>query len=73
MPRFDTVLMFARYPGTDADGRNFRKGDRIAYCRRTRRVLTSDPARIDEIERQQVADAFDMEAEDRMARAGGLI
>lgn len=73
MPRFDTAIMPARYPGTDADGRKFRKGDRIAYCRRTRRVLTADPVRIDAIERQQHADAFDMDAEDRMARACGLI
>lgn len=72
MPRFDTTVMTARYPGTDADGRAFRKGERIAYCRRTRRVLTSDPAKIDAIEAQQTADAFDMEWEDRCARSCGL-
>jgi hypothetical protein len=73
MPRFDTSILLAKYPGTDADGRAFRKGERIAYCRRTRRVLTSDPAKVDAIERQQAADAFDMEAEDNMARACGLL
>jgi len=64
MPKFDTVIMAAKYPGTDADGKPFAKGARIAYNRRTRRVITADPARIDAIERQQVADAFDMAAED---------
>lgn len=64
MPKFDTVIMAAKYAGTDADGIAFPKGARIAYNRRTRRVITADPARIDAIERQQVADAFDMAAED---------
>ena len=64
MPKFDTVIMDAKYPGTDADGTPFGKGARIAYNRRTRRVITADPARIDAIERQQVADAFDMAADD---------
>lgn len=73
MPRFDTAILTARYAGTDADGRSFRKGDRIAWDRRSRRVVTSDPEKVDAIERQQVADAFDMDVEDSMARACGLM
>jgi len=73
MPRFDTAILLAKYPGTDKDGRKFKRGERIAYCRRTRTVLTSDPANVDAIERQQAADAFDMEVEDNMARACGLL
>lgn len=71
MPRFDTVILTARYAGTDTAGRKFRKGDKIAWNSRTRKVVASGDA-VDAIERQQVADRFDMDWEDRCASACGL-
>lgn len=73
MPQFDVVIITAKYPGTDSAGRKFNRGTPIAYDRRRRVVVSSDPTEIDAIQRQQNADRFDMEAEDRMARACGLI
>lgn len=72
MPRFDTVIMTARFPGTATDGTTVRKGDTIAFNTRTRKVVTSDPTAIDAIQRQQNADAHDMRIEDDMARACGF-
>jgi hypothetical protein len=71
------VTMQARYPGTDANGRKFRKGDRIAYCRTTRRVVESDPARIDAAASAQPANRepfidLDTMWEDDCARRCGL-
>lgn len=72
MPRFDTRIITARFAGTAADGTPVRKGDRIAWCARTRKVLTADPRKIEEIEGEQVAAAHDMRWEDDCARACGL-
>ena len=46
MPRPTIIAMIARFPGKAADGTRVQRGDRIAWCRATRRVLTSNPARI---------------------------
>lgn len=73
MPRFDTRIIIAKYPGTAKDGTTVRKGDRIAYCTRTRKVLTSDPARLEQIEGEQIAAEHDMRWEDDCARRCGLI
>lgn len=72
MPRFDTTIMTARYAGTDATGRAFRKGDTIAWNRRKRVVVASDPAEIERIQGEQTAAAFDMAWEDDCARRCGL-
>lgn len=72
MPRFDTTFITARYPGTAVDGTRVRKGDTIAWCSRTRRVLTADPAKIEQIRCDQRADAHDMAWEDDCARRCGL-
>jgi hypothetical protein len=43
------TVIVARYPGKAVDGTRVRRGDRIAWCRTTRRVLTANPARVDEL------------------------
>lgn len=70
--RFDTIIMTARRSGTADDGTRITAGQPMAWCRRTRRVLTACPVRIDEIERQQAADAHDMRWEDDCAARCGL-
>ena len=69
---FDIVFINAKYAGLDADGRRFGRGARIAYDRRRKAVVTCDPSKIESIERQQVADRFDMDWEDRCASQCGL-
>ena len=39
MPRPTIIAMIARFPGKAADGTRVQRGDRIAWCRATRRVL----------------------------------
>jgi hypothetical protein len=43
------TVIVARYPGKAVDGTRVRRGDRIAWCRTTRRVLTANPARVEEL------------------------
>lgn len=69
---FDIVFINAKYAGLDSDGRRFNRGQRIAYDRKRKVVVTCDPSRIESIERQQVADRFDMDWEDRCAAQCGL-
>lgn len=40
----DPYWTTAKYPGTDANGRPFRKGDRVFYYPRTKTILTGDAA-----------------------------
>ena len=69
---FHIVFINAKYAGLDSDGRRFVRGQRIAYDRKRKVVVTCEPSRIESIERQQVADRFDMDWEDRCAAQCGL-
>jgi len=69
---FNIVFINAKYAGLDADGVRFGRGARIAWDRKRKVVVTCDPVKIEVIERQQVADRFDMDWEDRCASQCGL-
>lgn len=76
LPTVTAIL--ARFPGKAVDGTRIRRGDRIAWCRTTRRVLTANPARVDELvaaaapAEPGLADALDRLYEDSCAARCGL-
>ena len=75
------TAIIARFPGRAVDGTRIRRGDRIAWCRTTRRVLTANPARVEELVASAAPadgavdrgpDRFDMLYEDACAARCGF-
>jgi hypothetical protein len=69
------TIITAKYPGLAQDGTRIRKGDQIVWCRKTRKVVSADPAQVTSVQQNAQREPFidiDTMWEDDCARRCGL-